>query len=183
MNDLFIVSQIRQGDLKVFDVLYPKYRDEFCQWLKKSYQLDEESCKDIYQQSIVILFENVRDEKLVKLTSSLKTYIFSIGRNKAREHMSYVKKHVLNQDYKFDSIDSIELGDNIEELQLSTIETCLSELKNPCKGIIIDFYYHKKSMDVIAKRFGYKNTDSAKNQKSKCMRKLRTLVRDKMKVA
>lgn len=183
MNDLFIVSQIKQGELKVFDTLYPRYRDEFCHWIGKQSGLDEETCKDVYQQSIVILFENIRDGKLKELTSSLKTYIFSIGRNKAREHRLYQVRYGSTSSIVPDTSNENDIDHETREEQFETIEKSLNALVDPCKGILMDFYYYKKSIKEITERFGYKNTDSTKNQKSKCMKKLRSLVKDKIKAA
>ena len=38
-----------------------------------------------------------------------------------------------------------------------------------------DFYLADKSMDEIAKRFGYTNADNAKTQKYKCLQRLKKL--------
>jgi DNA-directed RNA polymerase specialized sigma24 family protein len=46
-------------------------------------------------------------------------------------------------------------------------------LGEPCNTIITDFYVVKMSMDEIAEKFGYTNSDNAKTQKYKCLQRLK----------
>jgi hypothetical protein len=48
-------------------------------------------------------------------------------------------------------------------------------LGEPCKSLLEAFYIEKKSMDQIALTFGYTNADNAKNQKYKCLMRLKKL--------
>ena len=49
----------------------------------------------------------------------------------------------------------------------------LENLGEPCAALIKDFYVNKLSMDEIAEKFGYTNSDNAKNQKYKCLQRLK----------
>jgi DNA-directed RNA polymerase specialized sigma24 family protein len=51
----------------------------------------------------------------------------------------------------------------------------LASLGEPCRGIIEDFYMHDLSMEAIRDKFGYTNADNAKNQKYKCLQRLKKL--------
>jgi RNA polymerase sigma-70 factor (ECF subfamily) len=51
----------------------------------------------------------------------------------------------------------------------------LGHLGQPCQQLVELFYYEKKSMEEISARLNYKNADTAKNQKCKCMARLRSL--------
>lgn len=51
----------------------------------------------------------------------------------------------------------------------------MSGLGEPCRGIIEDFYIHDLSMEAISEKFGYTNADNAKNQKYKCLQRLKKL--------
>jgi RNA polymerase sigma factor (sigma-70 family) len=63
---------------------------------------------------------------------------------------------------------------NIEKMNQS-----LSNLGEPCATLIRDFYVHRMNMDEIAEKFGYTNADNAKNQKYKCLQRLRKHFFDK----
>jgi DNA-directed RNA polymerase specialized sigma24 family protein len=46
--------------------------------LRDRYNLSHESAEDVYQDSCIALFQNIKNGKLVSLTSSLSTYFTQI---------------------------------------------------------------------------------------------------------
>ena len=70
------LEQLRTGDSEAYTKIYEAYRDSFLGYARK-YELSEEDVLEIYQDSVVKLYENVMSRKLNKLTSSLKTYLFT----------------------------------------------------------------------------------------------------------
>lgn len=166
-----IVEQIKkEGNIALTD-LYVRYRIEFIQWLCGRLGCDQELAKDIYQQSILIFYENIQSGRLTLLTSQVKTYLFSIGRNKYYEAVREQKK---SDDFKPEDIDDESLP---EEL-LQKVETNLERLGEPCRSLLVEYYYHKRSMEQLVVMFDYKNADSAKNQKYKCLERLRKLMKE-----
>jgi len=59
--------------------------------------------------------------------------------------------------------------------ELGIMDRALNSLGEPCKSLLEAFYIEKKSMDQIALLFGYTNADNAKNQKYKCLMRLKKL--------
>jgi DNA-directed RNA polymerase specialized sigma24 family protein len=55
------------------------------------------------------------------------------------------------------------------------MERALGSLGEPCKSILEAYYLQKKDMAHIANAFGYTNADNAKNQKYKCLIRLKKL--------
>jgi hypothetical protein len=51
----------------------------------------------------------------------------------------------------------------------------------PCKTILEDYYIRKMSMQDISEKFGYTNAENAKNQKYKCLMRLKKLFFDQYK--
>jgi RNA polymerase sigma factor (sigma-70 family) len=62
-----------------------------------------------------------------------------------------------------------------KDQQLALMQHALTDLGEPCKTIIEDFYIHSKSMQQICEKFGYTNADNAKTQKYKCLQRLKKL--------
>jgi RNA polymerase sigma-70 factor (ECF subfamily) len=52
---------------------------------------------------------------------------------------------------------------------------------NPCKELLILYYYHKKSMSEIAELLGYQNGHTARNKKYRCLGQLKEIVEEQMK--
>jgi hypothetical protein len=74
----------------------------------------------------------------------------------------------------------VQVEDDIDEhdklnLQYQTMRTAMGKIGEPCKSLIEAFYVHKKNMLEIAGFFGYTNADNAKNQKYKCLVRLKKL--------
>ena len=56
-------------------------------FLKNRFGIEEDDCKDIFQESFIILYTNIQSGKLQELTASLSTYFTSICKNKALEFL------------------------------------------------------------------------------------------------
>lgn len=165
-----IVNELKQGGSRALESVYVRYRPEFIQWLQGRLGCEAELAKDIYQQTILTFYENVQSGKLVTLTSQVKTYLFSIGRNKYYEAVREKAKQEKAKDW------SVEQDSSSESL-LQLVETCLEKLGEPCRTLLMQFYFHKRSMEQLTELFDYKNVDTAKNQKYKCLERLRKLVK------
>lgn len=65
-----------------------------------------------------------------------------------------------------------KLIDKIAELAIS--------MKEPCKSILKYYYYENLSMDKIAEVMKYKNADTVKSQKLRCMKYLEDSLENEM---
>lgn len=176
MSDNGIISQIKSGGQAELGLLYEEYRAEFIQWISKEYHCSIDDSKDIYQLTILIFYDNVRTGKLEYLVSSVKTYLFSIGKNIARENMRKAKRNIPFSQVKWLKESLVDEPDQPVDENIFTIaKNALAELGKPCQQLLELYYYEKKSMEEISDILHYKNADTAKNQKCKCMGRLRKL--------
>jgi len=79
-----------------------------------------------------------------------------------------------------ENFEAIPVEDDIEiherrNAELGIMDRALNSLGEPCKSLLEAFYIEKQSMDRIALLFGYTNADNAKNQKYKCLMRLKKL--------
>lgn len=176
--DTIIIQKIRQGDQKELGKVYTLHKEEFCRWAMKQHQLTDNDSQEIYQLAMLIFYENIIQGKLEEIKTSIKSYIFQIGKYKI-----YDKNR--KKSYTISPIDSFLLNlpqeSGIEEKQLKEkqilkINEGMQILGEPCSVILEMFYYLNKSMEEIASAFNYKNTSTAKNQKYKCLKRLIKLV-------
>lgn len=61
------------------------------------------------------------------------------------------------------------------EITFTKMAEALVMLGEPCKTLLEDFYLQDLSMQAITEKFGYTNADNAKNQKYKCLLRLKKL--------
>lgn len=177
MSDSHTIDLIRQGGQPELGKIYETYRKEFLHWITREYHCSEDDSKDIYQVTILILHDNIKAGKLTDMGSSLKTYLFAIGKNIARETIrkaqrnTPIAKERWLREYLID-----ETEDPTYDTIFSVATRALNALGEPCRRLIEMYYYERKNMEDISIQLHYKNADTAKNQKCKCMARLRKLV-------
>ena len=180
MTDPELLHLVRTGDPSGLSFVYEKYRKEFLNWIRKFSHCDEEDAREYYQATILILYENVNTGKLGELQSSLKTYLFGIGKNLAlQDHRKSQRYQQAKAEYLLEyHLVQEERDLQREETDLGLIGRCFSRIGDPCHKLLDLFYFHQKSMEEISSELGYKNPETTKNQKYKCMERLRKLVED-----
>jgi RNA polymerase sigma factor (sigma-70 family) len=171
-----IISGIRNGNNNLVKTIYDRYRSEFIGWAYKTYNCNEEDAKEVYQRSFVILYQKIIDREVNHITHSIKSYLFTIGKNLLREESRINNKFSKMPTYDIAdaSVDDEELQD--KEEKFNRIEQGLNEMGEPCKTILLMSFFHKKSSEEISRKFGYKNSDTAKNIKYKCFKRLQKAV-------
>ena len=176
MNQDEIIQKIRSGGRTELGLIYEEYREEFLQWLVKEFKCSLDDGKDIYQVTILIFHDNIKQGKLEHLVSSVKTYLFGIGKNIVKENFRKGKRFVPVSKEKWLKETLIdEPSSKIEETVFERARNALGKLGQPCQRLIELFYYEKKSIPEITLEMNYKNPETAKNQKCKCMARLRKL--------
>lgn len=181
MSENDIIARIKAGDDKELGRVYEKYRQEFISWAIRTYSCTVDEAKEVYQLAIVIFYENIFNGRLTTMTSSVKSYLFAIGKNKVLEQKKFANRftHNLEGDMNIMSEDKPVIEVEQEEATLKLVEQCLHLLGEPCKGLLEMYYYRRSNMTEIAESLGYKNTDTAKNQKYKCMKRLKKLFEER----
>jgi RNA polymerase sigma factor (sigma-70 family) len=172
-----IIEEIKNGNKKELADLYKAYRNEFVGWASSHYQCSKEEARDIYQASIITFYDNIMREKLQQLNGSAKTYLFAIGKNKIMELRRSEKK--LDQTQDIQNLEVEDTPDNEKqqkEYHLRIVQECLGKMGEPCKTMLELFYYHETGLDALAEMLHYKNSDTVKNMKSRCLLRLRELV-------
>ena len=78
---------------------------------------------------------------------------------------------------------AMEISDAVpkEDIERERIvQETVNEMKEPCNQLLNLVYYQKKTGDEIACIMGYKNSESVKAQKYKCMLKIKDILKRKL---
>lgn len=141
-----------------------------------------DQAKDIYQEAFIAMWQNIQMDKFQPQNdTSLHNYLFTIAKNKWLDHLrsSNVKKTV-SIDFLGENLMTIdELDDNTIEL-LESIKEKFRHLGDNCKELLKRFYYAKEPLKTIATAFNW-TEETAKNNKYRCMEKLRQLINKEKK--
>jgi RNA polymerase sigma factor (sigma-70 family) len=180
LSDSQFIEGLRAGDNEALEALYKKYYNIVLKLVVSNSGTSDEA-RDIYQESIIVLYENARKPDFT-LNCQLQTYIYSVAR---RLWLKQLKKnsgtYLIREEEENVLADvSGDMDHHVKrESEYEKVEQSLQSLGEPCATLIRDFYVNKLSMDDIAEKFGYTNADNAKNQKYKCLQRLKKNFFDK----
>lgn len=137
---------------------------------------DGNDAEDVFQEGILATYLNIRTGKYkLSAQARLTTYLVQICKYKWLDHVksAYVSKNILGFDNEL--LPEVQNPDQDEkEDQIKMLHRCIQELGETCRRILQLFYWEKKSYDEIATQIG-QTPSSAKNQKYRCMKKLKEL--------
>lgn len=142
-----------------------------------------------FQESFIVLHNNIILGKLNNLTSSLSTYFTGICVNKAREALRKNNKHIrvgddgsldfLNKDIKADKIESLLQLEHEEASIASRKETLVrqivSNLPSPCNELLWGYFRDNLNMKTLAQMFNYSSENSVKVTKHRCQKNSRNI--------
>ncbi len=169
MNEKEIFERIQKGDEKALEFLYQKYYRMMTKMVISNSGTEEEA-RDIYQEALIVFWQKATSGNLV-MTSKMSTYIYSICQNLWRKELDR-KKRLSNEEK--DAPVSLDM-DTAERERI--IARCIEQLGDTCKKVLMYYYFDEMSMQDIADKLGFANTDTAKTKKYKCKKKLDDLIK------
>lgn len=169
MEEKEIFERISRGDEKALEFLYKKYYRMMTKMVITNSGTEEEA-RDIYQDALLVFWQKATSGKLV-MTSKISTYIYSICQNLWRKELDR-KKRLSNEEKDV----AVTLDTETEERN-RIIARCIEQLGETCKKVLMYYYFEEMSMQDIAEKLGFANTDTAKTKKYKCKKKLDELVK------
>jgi DNA-directed RNA polymerase specialized sigma24 family protein len=66
----------------------------------------------------------------------------------------------------------------IESEEAQIVRGALEKLGEPCRTLLLLFYWEELSMDEIAGRLGFANAETAKSKKYQCKKELQRLLKE-----
>jgi RNA polymerase sigma factor (sigma-70 family) len=173
-SDNDFIAGLKSGDNIVLSALYKKYFNVVLKFIVNN-SGTEEAARDIYQEAIIVLYENAQKPSF-ELSCQLQTYIYSIVKRLWLKQLRRNGKTLLFKEEEENEL--VDLSADLleyeqKEKDIEKMNKSLGELGEPCASLIRDFYVQRLNMDEIASKFGYTNADNAKNQKYKCLQRLK----------
>lgn len=177
-----LLVAIRQGNRKVLEEQYEVYRTAFLDWGQRRYQCEREALVDVYQEAFIVLYQNLVSGKLDEMSCSIRTYIFSVAKNLLFKQFRRNTRTDTTQGDELYLLADEDL--NIEEEwvltdQQKSLRNAIQSMGKVCQELITLYYYHGLDQESIMQRMQYKNTQTVKSQKVRCMRQLEKLAKSK----
>jgi len=135
----------------------------------------EQEAKDVYQEAIIHFYERLQQAEFV-LVCKVKTYLYAVSKRLWLKRLAEQKKQIrMETEDSFAGID-LEIFDlEGKEKNFEAMDKALHTLGEPCRTIVEDYYLRSLTMEEITEKFGYTNADNAKNQKYKCLQRLKRI--------
>ena len=135
-----------------------------------------DDAKDIFQEALIVLYERVKSGSF-ELNCLIKTYLFAVSRRLWLKRLQQLERQGVEID-QAESIADIPLDLELamqRNAEFDLMEKAMIGLGEPCRSLLESYYIKKRSMTEIALDFGYTNADNAKNQKYKCLMRLKKI--------
>jgi RNA polymerase sigma factor (sigma-70 family) len=169
-----IVQELLDGNHNCLKDLYRQYRNEFVRWAKRYYNANEELSQDVFQDALIDFHQNIVTGRLKEFTSTVKTYLFQLGKHKLSNALKKERRITYHEDLKLIHGKEYENFMKSEEdcYSAEEVKAAIAKLPDDCQKILRLYYFSEYDMGSIAREMGYKNADTAKSKKSLCMKKL-----------
>ena len=174
-NEIALLEGLAKNDRQAAETLYRQHYS-MVQSLVIHNNGTADDARDIFQEAMIVLYEKSRSGSF-ELNCQLKTYVYSVSRRLWLKKLSQRQKYLPNLNGTEETVqveDDIELHEQ-RNGEFQVMEKALLSLGEPCKSLLEAFYLQKRNMNEIAGSFGYTNADNAKNQKYKCLMRLKKL--------
>jgi RNA polymerase sigma factor (sigma-70 family) len=164
--------------------LYQQYSETTCSFII-GYGGSRQDAEDVFQETVVSFIEIVKKGKY-RMEASIKTFLVSVARNiwlnevKKRERSGHREKQFeLGRDQKVEDVGQ-QIGDLEKKRQLRDL---VYQLGEPCRKILLLFYYENLSMKEIVDHLPYENEQVVRNKKYKCLQQLTGIIKDNPSIA
>ena len=175
INEQILLKGLVNNDSKAIDTIY---KDNFS--MVQAFILNNngtyDDARDIFQEAMITLYEKAKSESFV-LTCQIKTYVYSVCRRLWLKRLQQMGRFVVQSESLEETVpveEDLEVHEK-RNADFAIMERSLNSLGEPCKSLLESYYIHKKGMTEISAEFGYTNADNAKNQKYKCLMRLKKL--------
>jgi RNA polymerase sigma factor (sigma-70 family) len=174
-NEKALLQGLARNDSKSVEAIY-RENYNMVQALIINNNGSADEAKDIFQEAMIVLYEKVRSGSF-ELNCQIKTYVYSVSRRlwlKRLQQLNRYSPPVEGMDPTVPVDDEIDAHDQRNQ-EFEMMNKAITSLGEPCKSLLEAYYLQKRNMQDIASSFGYTNADNAKNQKYKCLIRLKKI--------
>ncbi len=172
------LQDLRQGSDEVFQTAYEHNRPKFLNFAKR-YNLPNEDLVDVYQDAYIVFYDNVMNGRIKSFTSSISTYIISIGKYIILDKFKKEKRKS-NLDFDLSIVgkdDELIYNLDIDTNKLTKEQELLyfhfESLGKKCQELLDLFYYRGFTIKDILEHTEYGSENVIKSAKSRCMKILK----------
>jgi RNA polymerase sigma factor (sigma-70 family) len=176
-DDSKLLDALRNGDEHALVDLFQKNRRPITSLVIRN-QGREDDAEDILQEALVVLWEKIRSGSF-EYQAKLSTYIYATAKNLWFRRLARRRREfpVPNDDFEAAAEDATPLEELEENERITAVQGAMEQIGNPCRDILLLYYWEERSMEEIALKLGFANADTVKSKKYQCKKVLERLVK------
>ncbi len=171
-----ILDMLNRGDDEGLVLLYRHCRGAVTSYVLRNSGTPDDA-DDMLQEALIALWERVRAGRYTR-EAKLETFIVAVVKNIWHRRLLRKRREPV-QTTDPDSMPDGEPG-VLEELlhdeQAAAVQRALESMGEPCRTLLLLYYYDELAMEEIAKRMGFANAATAKSKKYQCKKQLQQRV-------
>lgn len=138
-----------------------------------------DDAKDIFQDAIVIFYNKAKEPEF-SLASKISTYLYAVCKNLWLKQLRSKKPLIKMNSEELEYIEGGVLVPDKESLSNNAIvlQELLEKSGEKCLTLLKMFYYEKLKMKEISSTLGFSSAQVAKNQKVRCLKKIRSIMNE-----
>ena len=174
-NEIALLEGLAKNDRQAAETLYRQHYSMVQSMVIHNNGTNDDA-RDIFQEAMIVLYEKSRSGSF-ELNCQLKTYVYSVCRRLWLKKLGQRQRYIPDMNGIEETVpvdDDVEVHEQ-RNGEFQVMEKALLSIGEPCKSLLEAFYLQKRNMTEIAGSFGYTNADNAKNQKYKCLMRLKKI--------
>lgn len=168
---------LKSGENTTLKALYIRYREPVERYVMQNNGSSEDA-NDVYQEAFIAVWRNIQLDRFDPAgEDEFAAYLIRVAKNK------WIDELRRNRNKDLVSIRAEHEGRAVLHPEADKTDAYIDAVKNEylrlgerCKDLLGRFYFHKQSLRKIGEAFGWTEA-SAKNNKYRCLKQLRELVK------
>jgi RNA polymerase sigma factor (sigma-70 family) len=173
ISDNTLLDQLKAEKSSSFELLYKFHFPSVAAYVKQNSGNDEDA-EDIFQETIIVLLQKVRQPDFV-LTSSLKTYLYAVAKNLWLKRLRDNKIKIVDGEFSLTTYGTEIIEFEPEKSQEEKVENWLQKITRNCQNILKALFFYEEPMENLMTKMGWKNKHTASNQKYKCIQQIKNV--------
>ena len=172
-----IIEGIKARDNCVLQYVYKNHYPSIHHFIVSNSGSPEDA-KDIFQESIIVIYRKVKEQKHFMLSSTFKTFIYSVARNLWLKHLRAIKyegQKIQDQQSYMELKDEPFKVSN-DDLKMSLYQKYFKQLPEDCQNIL-KLTARDIPQKEIAQAMNFKSENYVKKRKHICKDKLIEMIK------
>jgi RNA polymerase sigma factor (sigma-70 family) len=175
-----LLERIAEGEEEALVSLYRANKRPVFSYILRNTGTEDDAA-DILQEAVVVVWERVRSGTF-EPRAALGTFLYATARNLWLRRLQRARRESPAESPE--DVGDDETLSPLEQLMQSeesrTIRDALDQMGDPCRRLLLLYYWEEMSMERIAAAMGFANADTVKSKKYQCKKSLEQILRRMM---